>query len=75
MIFAPAIGMATCTVLAWMCFFVAALLAILVGKQFVVPNEGLELSTVVPACLVFTLGGFACLWGARKIRQAANGQS
>jgi hypothetical protein len=75
MIFAPAIGMAACTVLAWMCFFVAVLLGILAAKQFIAPNEGLELGTVVPAALVFALGGLACLWGARKIRQAANGQT
>ena len=74
MIFAPAIGMVACTVLGWMCFFVAALLGILVLKQFFVPNDGLELATVIPAVILFATGGFACHWAARKIRHAANGQ-
>ena len=70
MVFAPAIGVAALQALAGLCAFVALLLALLLLKQLVVPNADMQVGQVALNLVLFALGAFGCLWGARKLRAA-----
>ena len=79
MVFAPAIGIAALQVLAGLCAFifhhrgrnVALLLALLLLKQVFAPNADMQVGQVALNLVLFVLGAFGCLWGARKVRAAA----
>ena len=71
MVFAPAIGVAALQALAGLCAFVALLLALLLLKQVFVPNADMQVGQVALNLVLFVLGAFGCLWGARKVRAAA----
>jgi hypothetical protein len=74
MVFAPALGVACLQVLSGLCFLVAVLSVTVVIKQWIAPNDGLDAATMVVVGGAFTLGGFACLWGARMIRRVVRGE-
>jgi hypothetical protein len=73
MIFAPAIGIASFQVLGGMCFLVAVLSAIVVVKQFIVPNDGLDTLQMGILTVVFAASGLGCFWAAKYIRRIAKG--
>ena len=73
MVFAPAIGIACFQVLGGMCFLVAALSALLVMKQYFVPNDGLDTAQMVVLTAVFAGSGLICFWTAKFIRRIAKG--
>jgi hypothetical protein len=74
MVFAPAIGIACFQVLSGLCFFVAGLSVAVVLKQYVAPNEGLQIGTMLTMAAIFAAGGIGCIFAARLIRRAARGE-
>jgi hypothetical protein len=74
MVFAPAIGIACFQVLAGLCFVVTGLLAVLVIKQSFVPNDGLQIGTMLVTAAIFAAGGIGCIWISRFIRRTARGE-
>jgi hypothetical protein len=71
MLFAPAIGIVSFQVLGWLCWFVSLLCAIGMVRQWLSPTSNLEIEQLLKIAIVFAIGGFACLWVSRKIRQIA----
>ncbi len=74
MVIAPAIGIACFQVLAGLCGVVAGLLVVLVLKQWIAPNDGLQIGTILVAAAMFAAGGLGCLWASRFIRRTARGE-
>jgi hypothetical protein len=72
MIFAPAVGIACCQVLAAMFGFVAVLLAVLGGKNWIV-GEGMAPAQAFLLAAAFVGGGLAFLWFARLIQKMSRG--
>jgi ATP/ADP translocase len=73
MVFAPAIGIASFQVLGAMCFLVAGLSAIVVVKQYIVPNDGLDTMQMAILAAIFAAAGLGCFWAAKYIRRIARG--
>jgi hypothetical protein len=74
MVFAPAVGIACCQVLAGLCGFVAALFAILGAKNWLVGGEGMPPAQAFLFAAAFLAGALACLWFARLIHRLARGE-
>jgi hypothetical protein len=74
MVFAPAIGIAACQVLAALCGFVAVLLVILGAKNWFVGGEGMPPAQALLLAAAFVGGALACLWFAGVIRRLARGE-
>jgi ATP/ADP translocase len=74
MVFAPAIGVACFQVLAGLCFVVSGLLAVLVMKQSFLPNDGLQIGTMLITAAIFAAGGIGCIWASRFIHRTARGE-
>jgi hypothetical protein len=74
MVFAPAMGIACCKVLAAMCFFVSAISALAAAKLWWAPTDGSNPGQLLGMALVFGGAGLALLWFARLILRLARGE-
>jgi hypothetical protein len=74
MVFAPAVGIACCQVLAALSGVIAALFAVLGAKNFFTGVDGMAPAQAFFFAAVFLAGALACLWFARVIQRLARGE-
>jgi hypothetical protein len=73
MVFAPAMGIAACQVLATLCAVIAVLFSMLGVENWFV-GDGMPPSQAFLFAAVFVAGALACLWFARLIQRLARGE-
>jgi preprotein translocase subunit SecY len=73
-VFAPAIGIACCQVLAALCGLIAALFTVLGLKNWLVGGEGMAPSQAFLFAAIFVAGTMACVWFARLIQRIQRGE-
>ncbi|MGL4241130.1 MAG: hypothetical protein ACRCTI_08470 [Beijerinckiaceae bacterium] len=74
MIFAPAMGIAACQVLAALCGLIAALFAILGLKNWIVGGDVMPPAQAFLFAAVFLAGAVVCRWFVKLIRRLAHGE-
>jgi hypothetical protein len=74
MVFAPAMGIAACQVMAALCGVIAALFSVLGVKNWMVSGEGMPPAQALLLAAVFVAGAVACLWFAKVIQNLAGGE-
>ncbi len=74
MVFAPAVGIAACQVLAALSGVIAVLFMLLGAKNWLVGGEGMPPAQAFLLAAAFVGGAVACLWFARAIRRLARGE-
>jgi predicted membrane-bound spermidine synthase len=74
LVFAPALGIACCQVLAGLCGVVAVLFTVLAGKQWLFPNDGMAATQAFLLAAVFVAAALGCLWFVKVIRRLAGGE-
>jgi hypothetical protein len=74
MVFAPAMGIAACQVLATLCGVIAALFSVLGAKNWMVGGDGMAPAQAFLFAAVFVAAALACLWFARVIQRLARGE-
>jgi glutathione S-transferase len=70
LVFAPAIGIACCQALGWLCGVIAVLFAVLGARNWLV-GDGLPPAQAFVFAAVFVAGAMACFWFARVIQRLA----
>lgn len=73
MVFAPAMGIAACQVLAALSGVVAVLFTVLGVKNWIV-GDGMPVAQAFLLAAIFTGAALACLWFARVIQRLARGE-
>jgi hypothetical protein len=74
MIFAPAVGIAACQVLAALCGVIAVLFAIFGVKNWLTGAEGMAPAVALLVSALFVCGAVACRWFVGVIRRLARGE-
>jgi hypothetical protein len=74
MIFAPAMGIAACQVLATLSGVIAVLFTVLGAKNWIMGGEGMAPSQAFLLAALFAGGAFACLWFVKAIQRLARGE-
>jgi hypothetical protein len=73
MVFAPAMGIAACQVLAALCGLIAVLFTVLGAKNWIV-GDGLPPAQAFLFAAVFVGAAAACLWFVKLIQRLARGE-
>jgi zinc transporter ZupT len=71
LIFAPAMGMACCQVLAALCGVIAVLFSVLGAKNLLFAVDGMPPAQAFAFAAAFAAGALACMWFARLIERLA----
>ncbi len=74
MVFAPAVAIACCQVLAALCGLIAGLFAILGLKQLFLPGDGPQAEQAFLVAAIFVAGALVCLWFVRLVQRLARGE-
>jgi hypothetical protein len=73
MVFAPAVGIACCQVLAALCGVIAVLFSVLGAKNLLFAVDGMPPAQAFLFAAAFGMGAVACMWFARLIERLARG--